>query len=90
MFQLDVSHTAAALTYYDEAGKEAKDTIPIARIIGVEPVSPSAFLKSNVFQVTYAIQPRCILTPKVIVPGSILYVYCEVADDYDQWILALR
>eukprot|EP00047_Mylnosiga_fluctuans_P001700 m.221518 g.221518 ORF g.221518 m.221518 type:complete len:153 (+) comp10602_c0_seq1:45-503(+) len=68
--------TDVALTYYDEAGKEAKDSIPIATIIAVEPVTPAAFLKANVFQ--------------VITPASTLYVFCEAADDYDQWILALR
>ena len=40
-----------SLTYYDEAGREAKDTFPVAQILGVEPVAVSAFLKTNVFQV---------------------------------------
>lgn len=51
--------TLDTLTYYDEAGKEAKDTIPLVHILGVEAVTVSGFLKPNVFQVPSG---ACVLT----------------------------
>jgi hypothetical protein len=85
---------AENLTYYDEAGREVKGAIPLARILAVEPVSVSAFVKPNVFQVSALLFQHSLCFFEIIVqvihPESTLYVYSESADDYDQWMAVLR